>query len=159
LVDRIAALTAAARREERDRLEQVRQKAIAEVVRKGDEVIETAKQFEHYQRLAAAELEKLYKWRATILRDWSPELPRPSQADFQDLRTLRREVSMFLFGLGRPAWDRESFFPPPLRPVAVQGLEASGVVGYVTAAIGGFVVRLRSAPIRAADDDEEAEVA
>jgi hypothetical protein len=154
LADRIRILRAAIREQERDRLEAQRQAALVEVQKRLDAQVELAKEVEAAVRQLGDKWNELLRWRTAILSAWPEGLARPLASDFENVGPLRRELGTALYAAGNPAWDRLCAIPPPVAPLAVEGLSPKGISGYVAAAGAGFLARIRAQRIDSGVDDE-----
>ena len=157
LSDRVAVLKAALYQQERERLEQARATAIAEVTQWLDVEIGYARETEQaVSRLGDCWSRQLGR-RGRLVSLWKPVLGPLSADTFSDIRAERRELATALFAAGKPSWDRQCSIPNPVAPLAVEGLSPKGISGYVAAAGAGFLARIKS--IRTAPNNDEEPVA
>lgn len=154
--DRIAELKRVVREQQAEETERQRQAALAEVQKRLDAQVELAKEVEAAVRQLGAKWNQLLGWRQAIIAGWPEGLPRPSASDFVDVGPLRRELGNALFAASNPRWDKIPSIPPPLAPLAVEGLSPRGIAGYVAAAGSSFLSRIRSQRIEDHNDNDEA---
>jgi hypothetical protein len=154
LKDRISTLQQAIRQQQVEETERQRQAALVEVQKRLDAQVELATDVEAAVKQLGAKWNELLNWRTAILGAWPDGLPRPLASDFEDVRLLRRELATALFSASKPAWDRQPSIPAPASPIGVQGLEPTGIAGYVAAAGAGFLARIKAQRINGGVDDE-----
>jgi hypothetical protein len=154
--DRIAVLKAAVAEQQAAEHQKQYAAALAEIEKRLVGQVELAGKVEQAARDLGQHWNQLLNWRSAIVSGWPAELPLPPADAFVDIGPLRRELSVLLYSIGEPKWDRPSSIPAPAQPFTVQGLEPKGVASYVDGAGKAFIARLRSQAIKPIQDESEA---